>query len=133
VVSRSQKPPIDEMPLWRIFAHPDTFSVEQRKNLSTAVTKLYRDLPDFYVVVIFVDVKEEQVWVGGESKGNFVRIVVEQIARQLPPSDTAEGQRIRPLWMNMINDVSKRKTMQPRALADLERDPQALHPRPRRA
>ena len=95
------------MPLWRVFAHPDTFSLEQRKGLSAAITKLYKDLPEFYVVVLFIDVKEEQVWVGGESKSNFVRIVVEQIARQLPGSDTAEGQRIRPLWMNMINDVRR--------------------------
>ena len=93
------------MPLWRIFAHPDTFSYEQRKGIAAAVTKLYRDLPDFYVNVIFIDVKEEQVWIGGEPKSNFVRIVVEQIARQLPSPESQEGQRIRPLWMNMINAV----------------------------
>jgi hypothetical protein len=95
------------MPLWRIFAHPDTFSLEQRKGLSTAITKLYRDLPEFYVAVLFIEVKEDQVWVGGKSKSNFVRIVVEQIARQLPAAGTTEGQRVRPVWMNKINEVSE--------------------------
>jgi phenylpyruvate tautomerase PptA (4-oxalocrotonate tautomerase family) len=69
------------MPLWRIFAHPETFSHDQRKGLAEAVTKLYKALPAFYVNVIFIDVKEEQVWVGGQAKSNFVRIVVEHIAR----------------------------------------------------
>jgi hypothetical protein len=94
------------MPLWRIFAHPDTFSYEQRKGIAEAVTKLYKVLPAFYVNVIFIDVKEQDVWIGGEPKTNFVRIVIEQIARSLPSPETDEGKTIRPKWMQMINDVS---------------------------
>lgn len=95
------------MPLWRIFAHPETFSNEQRKELAAAVTKLYSILPAFYVNVIFIDVKEDQVWIGGEPKKNFVRIAIEQIARSLPSPDSEEGKRIRPRWMQKINEVRK--------------------------
>lgn len=93
------------MPLWRIFAHPDTFSYDQRKDLAAAITKLYAVLPAFYVNVLFIDVKEEQVWVGGQPKANFVRIVIEQIARQLPTPDAVEGRKARDGWMDKINAV----------------------------
>jgi hypothetical protein len=97
------------MPLWRIFAHPDTFSYEQRKGISAAITKLYTSppvsLPAFYVNVIFIDAKEDQMWIGGEQKSNFVRIVIEQIARAMPTPDTIEGQKSRTGWMDMINEV----------------------------
>jgi hypothetical protein len=93
------------MPLWRIFSHPDTFSYEQRKGIAAAVTKLYGILPAFYVNVIFIDVDETAVWIGGEPKSNFVRIVIEQIARTMPSPETEEGRRMRPMWMDRINDV----------------------------
>ncbi len=97
------------MPLWRIFAHPDTFSYEQRKGISAAITKLYTrppvSLPAFYVNVIFIDAKEDQIWIGGEPKSNFVRIVIEQIARTMPSPDTIQGQKFRTGWMDRINEV----------------------------
>jgi Putative oxalocrotonate tautomerase enzyme len=40
------------MPLWRIFSHPSTFNLEQRKALAKSVTELYSSLPAFYVNVI---------------------------------------------------------------------------------
>jgi len=95
------------MPLWRIFAHPQTFSSSQRAALATKVTELYvsRGLPAFYVNVIFLDVDEKQVFIGGEPKTNFVRIVIEQIARTMASPETDEGQKRRTAWMDMINDV----------------------------
>ncbi|KIX03416.1 uncharacterized protein Z518_06968 [Rhinocladiella mackenziei CBS 650.93] len=95
------------MPLWRIFTHPETFNHSQRAGIAKAVTDLYvsYSLPAFYVNVIFVNVDEEDVWVGGESKSNFVRIVIEQIARSMSPPDTEEGRKARRSWMDRINGV----------------------------
>ena len=93
------------MPLWRIYANPDTFSFEQKKGIAAALTKHYGVLPAFYVDVIFVDCKEENVWVGGEPRKDFVRIVVEQIARTMPSPDTPEGQAWRTGWMDKINEA----------------------------
>ncbi|KIW24092.1 uncharacterized protein PV07_09826 [Cladophialophora immunda] len=97
------------MPLWRIFSHPSIFTSAQREGISKAITDLYvsRGLPPFYVVVIFVDVDEKGIFVGGESKNNFVRIVVEQIARVMMGPETEEGKARRKAWMDRINDVLK--------------------------
>jgi len=98
------------MPLWRIFAHPQTFSPSQRAALATKVTELYvsRGLPAFYVNVIFLDVGDNQVFVGGEPNKNFVRVVVEQIARTMASPQTEEGRQRRTAWMDMINEVGLR-------------------------
>ncbi|KIV79819.1 hypothetical protein PV11_07364 [Exophiala sideris] len=95
------------MPLWRIFSHPQTFSIGQRKGLAKAVTELYVSLglPAFYVNVIFIDVDENGTFIGGEQRTNFVRIVVEQIARSMPLPDTEEGRQHRKKWMDAINET----------------------------
>jgi hypothetical protein len=41
-------------------------------------------MPRFYVVVVFEEVSSDSFFVGGESVGNFVRIVIAHIARTLP-------------------------------------------------
>jgi len=95
------------MPLWRIFSHPSTFTLEQRAGIAKAVTAQYvaRGLPAFYVNVIFVDVDETAVWVGGEPKKNFVRVVIEQIARTMSSPESEEGKKKRKAWMDEINKV----------------------------
>ena len=93
------------MPLWRIFSHPDTFSLEQRAALARDVTALYGLLPAFYVNVIFVNSGENDIWIGGKPKTNFVRIVIEQIARTLPDAATENGKARRKGWMDRINVV----------------------------
>ena len=93
------------MPLWRIFSHPDTFSLEQRAALARDVTALYGLLPAFYVNVIFINSGENDIWIGGKPKTNFVRIVIEQIARTLPNDATENGKATRKGWMDRINEV----------------------------
>ncbi|KAL6246683.1 hypothetical protein RBB50_005990 [Rhinocladiella similis] len=97
------------MPLWRIFSHPQTFTLDQRSALAKKVTDLYmsRGLPAFYVNVIFIDVDEKATFIGGEPRSNFVRIAVEQIARTMASPDTEQGQKQRTAWMDMINDTLK--------------------------
>lgn len=93
------------MPLWRIFSHPDTFSLEQRAAIARDVTALYGLLPAFYVNVIFINSSENDIWIGGKPKTNFVRIVIEQIARTLPDGATENGKARRKGWMDRINEV----------------------------
>jgi len=91
------------MPLWRIFAHRSVFSPTQKRELAQAITKVYVEevgLPAFYVNVLFIPLEEDEVWIGGEPRKNFVRVVVEQIARQMPTPEIREG------WMNRVNEVS---------------------------
>lgn len=97
------------MPLWRVFSNPSTFDSTQREGLAKAVTGLYTyiGLPAFYVNVLFINLDEDSLWIGGEKKPNFVRIVVEQIARTMPDPDTESGKAHRKGWMDMINAVSK--------------------------
>jgi phenylpyruvate tautomerase PptA (4-oxalocrotonate tautomerase family) len=97
------------MPLWRIYAHPTTFTKEQKAGLAAAITKLYVDppvsLPAFYVNVLFVPLQEDEIWIGGETRKNFVRITIEQIARTMDNADTEEGRGRRKWWMDNINAV----------------------------
>src|SRR4051812_5972733 len=95
------------MPLWRIFASPSTFSPAQREGIAKTITTLYRSLPAFYVDVIFIDIAENGMWVGGVESKNFVRIAVEQIARQMPDANTEEGQLMRTRWMDIITKVCR--------------------------
>jgi phenylpyruvate tautomerase PptA (4-oxalocrotonate tautomerase family) len=98
---------IVKMPLWRVFSNPSIFSADQRRGLAKAITDLYVrvGLPAFYVNVIFIDVAEDHLWIGGEPKKNFVRIAVEQIARTMADPNTPEGAKARKGWMDMINEV----------------------------
>ena len=97
------------MPLWRIYAHPTTFTKEQKAGLAAAITKLYADppvsLPAFYVNVLFIRLQEDEIWIGGKTRKDFVRITIEQIARTMPSTDTEEGRAYRKGWMDIINDV----------------------------
>ncbi|KAB8337032.1 hypothetical protein FH972_021336 [Carpinus fangiana] len=84
------------MPLWRIF-YPDTAFTDkaEKKALSDAITAIYTKipLPAFYVVVTFVPVPVENIFVGGVNqpgpdKSTFIRIVISNIARRMPEGDT---------------------------------------------
>ncbi|KAF2092585.1 hypothetical protein NA57DRAFT_49915 [Rhizodiscina lignyota] len=74
------------MPLWQIYHPKDAFSdAESKQALSADVVKMYTTqlgLPAFYVVVQFIAMPEESVWVGGLSKTEkpFIRIVINHVA-----------------------------------------------------
>src|ERR1700742_4920546 len=98
------------MPLWRIYCHPDTFTDQQKAGLSESITKFYAPSPDvglppFYVVVAFVPLGDNQMFVGGKVNRNMVRITVEHIARQSPSPDTEEGLRRRVRMMDRMHTV----------------------------
>ena len=95
------------MPLWRVFVHPDTYTPAQRAAFAKDVTELYvsRGLPAFYVNVLFIPLEQDNYYIGGVAKKNFVRIVAEQIARTLPDPSTEGGKKYRKFFMNTINEV----------------------------
>jgi phenylpyruvate tautomerase PptA (4-oxalocrotonate tautomerase family) len=74
------------MPYWEIFTPENAYTEEDKQQLSADLTKVYVDfvdLPEFYVVIRFQEMPENTMYVGGQPKNNFVRIVVDHIARQM--------------------------------------------------
>jgi len=86
------------MPFWKFYTPENTFTAEQKESIAKSLTEGYSastGMPKFFVVVVFQEVPAESFYVGGESVGNFVRIVVDHIARVVPVE-------IRPLVMHLI-------------------------------
>jgi|GEM_PF-222439 len=86
------------MPFWTIYAPENTFTAEQKKAIASGVTHGYSQfagMPKFYVVVIFQEVPSESFYVGGKPVDNFVRIVIDHIARVTPVE-------ARPLVLHLI-------------------------------
>jgi hypothetical protein len=82
------------MPLWLIFHSPVTLEdITAKQALTTDITKIYTriGLPAFYVVINFIKLSANDVWVGGERKIEkpFIRIVAEHIAVRLENEDLA--------------------------------------------
>lgn len=79
------------MPLWKV-SHPvGAYTAQDKQEFAENVTHIYEavPLPKFYVVFMFDEIAEEDLIVGGEPRNNFVRIVVDQMARTMPGSDIA--------------------------------------------
>lgn len=82
------------MPLWLIFHPPGTFEDSASKQaFSEDVTEMYREinLPAFYVVVNFIKLSTEDVWIGGKQKTDkpFIRVVINHVAFHVPQDDAA--------------------------------------------
>ncbi|KAH8820278.1 putative oxalocrotonate tautomerase [Xylogone sp. PMI_703] len=80
------------MPLWIIYHSAGTFEDDTAKQaLSESITGMYTSigLPAFYVVVNFVKLPVNDIWVGGKMKTDkpFVRMCISHIAHRLPDSD----------------------------------------------
>ncbi|MEJ7928312.1 tautomerase family protein, partial [Sphingobium sp. AN641] len=74
------------MPFWRIYHPENAYSTEEKHRFSEIVTSLYTNIPipKFYVVCFFEEVKNGNLFVGGEDSQNFVRVHIDHIARTLP-------------------------------------------------
>lgn len=85
------------MPLWLIFHPPGTFQDDESKEaFAKDITAWYSTnrakLPKFYVVVKFIQLPMNNVYVGGElrkDKTPFIRIAIEHIAVHQPNEDAA--------------------------------------------
>ena len=73
------------MPLWKIYHPVGAFSGEDKQGMAEAITAIYaRNLPKFYVGVVFQEVAPDSFFIGGERADDFVRIWVDHIARSMP-------------------------------------------------
>ncbi len=89
------------MPLWKIYTPVGAYSDEDKRAMSEAITDVYATIPipRFYVVTIFEEVPEGNVYVGGVMSTNFVRFRIDHIAR------TLSGPILREWWMNLLDKV----------------------------
>jgi phenylpyruvate tautomerase PptA (4-oxalocrotonate tautomerase family) len=72
------------MPLHRLYVPPHLYSVDDKAAISAAITNVYsKTLPEFYVVVLFINVDKDDFYVGGKRSDTFLRISVQHIARQM--------------------------------------------------
>jgi len=79
------------MPLHRLFTPAGLYSDQDRKDIAAAITGLYKMLPAFYVVVLFIDIPTTHYFVGGKNEDKFLRIGVEHIARHFPDDPSKRG------------------------------------------
>lgn len=78
------------MPYWEVFTPVNAYTNDDKKAFSEAITKAcveFAQIPAFFVNVRFQEMPENTIYLGGESRTNFVRIVTDTIARQMPTSE----------------------------------------------
>ncbi|KDN43753.1 hypothetical protein RSAG8_05943, partial [Rhizoctonia solani AG-8 WAC10335] len=76
------------MPMHRIYTPAGLYSSAEKQALAKAITSAYttspagdRGLPPFYVVVLFIDLRDDSFYVGGEKHKSFARFNVQHLAR----------------------------------------------------
>ncbi|KAJ6531397.1 putative oxalocrotonate tautomerase enzyme-domain-containing protein [Mycena vulgaris] len=69
------------MPLHRFFTPKGMYSPADKTAIAAAVTAVYKTLPQFYVLVLFIELDPENFFVGGKSTDKFLRIAAEHYAR----------------------------------------------------
>ncbi|KAF9025889.1 4-oxalocrotonate tautomerase [Hymenopellis radicata] len=89
------------MPLHRFYIPPNLYTAEDKAKLAEAITNVYTFIPRFYVVVLFIEVDQENCFVGGNSTKGFVRILVHHLARQF------ENDEKKVTFMDMYEDAIK--------------------------
>ncbi|KAJ7143825.1 putative oxalocrotonate tautomerase [Mycena epipterygia] len=72
------------MPLHRFFTPKGLYSSEDKDAIAAAVTGVYSALPPFYVVVLFLELDSESLFLGGKRTDKFLRITIEHVARHFP-------------------------------------------------
>lgn len=82
------------MPLWLIYHPTGTFEDDATKQaFSRDITKMYTNigLPAFYVVVNFVKLPGNDIYIGGRPNTSipFIRVAIDHIAVRTPDSDEA--------------------------------------------
>ncbi|KAF8596003.1 hypothetical protein BDV93DRAFT_514506 [Ceratobasidium sp. AG-I] len=73
------------MPMHRIYTAQGLYTPAEKHALSKAITAVYQGsavrLPDFYVVVLFIDLPKDSYFIGGEPNDAFVRFNIQHLAR----------------------------------------------------
>ncbi|WP_156759880.1 tautomerase family protein [Microbacterium karelineae] len=78
------------MPYWEVFTPVGAYTDDQRQALAKAITKAciaFTGIPAFFVNVRYQEMPESTIYLGGEPTKNFVRIVTDTIAHEMPTSE----------------------------------------------
>ncbi|MCG7631447.1 MULTISPECIES: tautomerase family protein [Gordonia] len=89
------------MPYWEIFTPKGAYTDQDKEQFSSAITDVYVQfvsLPRFYVVIRFQELADNEMYVGGKATTNFVRFVVDHIARNMDDD-------VRPAAMQAFEDA----------------------------
>ncbi|MCC8964318.1 tautomerase family protein [Bradyrhizobium sp. Pear76] len=88
------------MPLWHIYCPKGAYSDAEKRQFSNRISDAYTKfgMPRFYVSVIFHEVDQNSLYIGGEPANDFVRIWVDHIARSLEPQH-------RGWWMKQVREI----------------------------
>ncbi|KAF9025880.1 hypothetical protein BDZ89DRAFT_988268 [Hymenopellis radicata] len=89
------------MPLHRFYIPPNLYTAEDKAKLAEAITNIYIRIPRFYVVVLFIEVDQDNCFVGGNPSKGFVRILVHHLARQF------ENDEKKVTFMDMYEEAIK--------------------------
>lgn len=65
----------------RIYISQGLYTPAEKHALSKAITEVYKVLPPFYVVVLFIDLPKDSYFIGGEPNDAFVRFNIQHLAR----------------------------------------------------
>jgi phenylpyruvate tautomerase PptA (4-oxalocrotonate tautomerase family) len=91
------------MPLWKVYAPIGAYSDEDKQAMSETITSVYAQIPipKFYVVTVFEEVADGDLFVGGVKHSRFVRFRVDHMARTLP------GPILREWWVRTMDQTLK--------------------------
>jgi len=91
------------MPLCKVYAPAGAYSDEDKQAMSEAITSVYPQvpIPKFYVVTVFEEIPDGDLFVGGVKNARFVRFRVDHIARTLP------GPILREWWVRTVDTTLK--------------------------
>lgn len=79
------------MPLWKVYHPAGAYTPADKQAFAETMTEIYaRFMPRFYVNVLFHEVDEDKLFIGGKPRNNFVRLKMAHIAREFP---SEEGSR----------------------------------------
>jgi phenylpyruvate tautomerase PptA (4-oxalocrotonate tautomerase family) len=72
-----------------VYCCQGTYSIDDKHAFAKAITDIYAsaDLPRFYVCVVFHEVPPDCLFIGGAARNNYVRIVIDHVARTTPPPE----------------------------------------------
>ena len=73
----------------RVYAPAGAYSDEDKRAMSEAITSVYAQvpIPKFYVVTVFEEIPDGDLFIGGVKNARFVRFRVDHIARDSAGSD----------------------------------------------
>ncbi|KAJ7465941.1 putative oxalocrotonate tautomerase [Mycena latifolia] len=95
------------MPLRRFFTPKGMYSPEDKAAIAAAVTGVYKKIPPFYVVVLFIELDPQNFFVGGKSTDKFLRIAAEHYARNF--SDDKAKRNFMDRYEQALEPFTKRR------------------------